>query len=91
LPPKSPQKATAFIVDAVWIPTPKNAREITNRDESKYEDGYDLDGAIGPFLDAIADQTTKSVLDEDDALPASMVEGGRGWQIQLRWERSHGT
>ena len=37
-----------------------------------------MDGAIGPFLDAIADQTTKSVLDEDDALPASMVEGGEG-------------
>ena len=90
LPPKSPQKDAAFILDAVGIPTPKNAREITNRDESKYEDGYDSDGAIGPFLDAIADQTTKSVLDEDDALPASMLEGG-GWQIQLCWERSHGT
>ena len=91
MPPKSPQKDAAFILDAVGIPTPKNAREITNRDESKYEDGYDSDEAIGPFLGAIADQTAKSVLNEDDALPASMVEGGMGWQIQLHWERSHGT
>jgi len=86
LPPKSPQKDEKFIVHAVGIPTPKNAREITNRDESKYEDGYDSDGAIGPFLDAIADQTMKSVLDEDDALPASMLEGGEGMADPIRPE-----
>ena len=47
-----------------------------NWDKSKYEDRNDVYGSIGPFLDAIADQTRKSVLDEDDALPASMLEGG---------------
>jgi hypothetical protein len=79
-----------FLVHAVGIPTPNNVQEITNRDESKYEDRYNLDGAIGPFLDAIADQTMKSVLDEDDALPTSMLEGGRGWQIQFGQGRSLG-
>ena len=84
LPPKSPQKNTAFMVDAVGIPTSKNAREIMKWDESKYNDGYDSDGAMVPFLDAIADQTKKSVLDEDDALPASMLDGEEGLAYLVR-------
>ena len=46
LPPKSPQKATAFILDVIGIPMPKYRWEIMNQDERKYKDRYNSDEAI---------------------------------------------
>ena len=51
----SPAKNPGFSVEPVGIPTSKPPRKIKNVDESKWEEGYDSDGEIGPFLDAVAD------------------------------------
>ena len=45
MPPESPYR----ISDTPGIPDPKPIREILNKDEKKYEDGYDTDGEKGPF------------------------------------------
>ena len=59
------------------IPTSKPPRKIKNVDESKWEEGYDSDGEIGPFLDAVAGETTRGVEEEDEGfVPASMVRDG---------------
>ncbi len=77
MPPPSPAKTARFFVEDVRIPTSKPPRKIKNLDESKWEEGYDSDGELGPFLDAIANQTTAGVEEEDEGfLPASMVGGG---------------
>mmetsp|Transcript_27858 Transcript_27858/g.55792 ORF Transcript_27858/g.55792 Transcript_27858/m.55792 type:complete len:143 (+) Transcript_27858:492-920(+) len=42
------------------------------------EEGYDSDGELGPFLDAVVDQGGVDVEGEDDGLPDSMVVVGSG-------------
>ena len=76
MPPLSPTKPYGFEVEAVGIPTSSQRRIIVNRDENKYEQGYDSDGEIGPFLDAVAGQKIMDVEEEDKGLPLSM--GGDG-------------
>ena len=74
LPPESPYKCPA----AVGIPDPRPARVLANKDKDKYDEGYDFDGVIGPFLDAVEKETTAGVEieDVDKGLPMSM--GGDG-------------
>ena len=74
LPPDSPYKCPA----AVGIPDPSTARVLKNKDEKKYDEGYDSDGEIGPFFDAIADEIRAGVEieDVDEGLPTTM--GGDG-------------
>ena len=77
MPPRSPKKRRAFVVEAVGIPTRVSSRIINNIDESMYEKGYDSDGAIGPFMDAVQNEKRMEVEDEDEqdgVLPASMVD-----------------
>eukprot|EP00566_Odontella_aurita_P025038 CAMPEP_0113569148 /NCGR_PEP_ID=MMETSP0015_2-20120614/24244_1 /TAXON_ID=2838 /ORGANISM="Odontella" /LENGTH=107 /DNA_ID=CAMNT_0000471769 /DNA_START=156 /DNA_END=476 /DNA_ORIENTATION=- /assembly_acc=CAM_ASM_000160 len=77
MPPPSPTNTARFSVEPVGIPTSKPPRKIKNLDESTWEDGYDSDGELGPFLDAVAGQTTRGVEEEDEGfIPASM--GGDG-------------
>ena len=75
LPPFSPASEAPFTINAVGIPTSENARETKNRDEKTYDDGYDSDGQLGPFLDAIANEPDITEDDEDGDLPPSMVDG----------------
>ena len=60
------------------IPNSNPCRIIANTDENKYEEGYDSDGAIGPFYDAVAGEVDIDAFvdDVDLGLPESM--GGDG-------------
>lgn len=78
MPPPSPCRPANFAVGAVGIPTSKPSRKIKNVDENKWEEGYDSDGELGPFLDAVVDQGGVDVEGEDDGLPDSMVVVGSG-------------
>ena len=40
-----------------------------------YENGYDSDGEIGPFLDAVEGERVWDEVDEDGDLPAGMCAG----------------
>jgi len=78
LPPESPKKRRANVVGDVGIPTQKTKRVITNIDENKWEEGYDSDGARGPFYDAVEDEATNGVEEEDEEeglIPPSMLGG----------------
>ena len=74
MPPESPYKIT----DEPGINEPPPARVISNADDDKYEEGYDSEGEIGPFFDAVADEIEANVEveDEDAGLPTTM--GGDG-------------
>eukprot|EP00974_Lingulodinium_polyedra_P134135 11228283-Lingulodinium_polyedra.AAC.2 len=48
------------------------------RSDGPWEEGYDSDGELGPFLDAVVDQGGVDVEGEDDGLPDSMVVVGSG-------------
>ena len=73
MPPPSPAK---FSVEAVGIPTCTPARKIKNLNEKSYEKGYDSDGEIGPFFDAVENESRVGVEEEDHGfIPDSMVTG----------------
>jgi hypothetical protein len=78
MPPPSPSRLANFAVGAVGIPTSQPPRKIKNVDENKWEEGYDSDGELGPFLDAVANQGTVDVEGEDNELPDSMMGVGSG-------------
>ena len=84
LPPPSPKKSPHFYVEAVGIPTSKRHRNITNCNESTYNDGYDSDGNVGPFLDAIMNESDRTEEDEDEDLPASMLAGAHAQEGEVR-------
>ena len=57
MPPSSPFKKDdnlPFALNAVGIPTSKTSLKIKNIDVTLYEEGYDSDGDMRPFYDAIA-------------------------------------
>ena len=57
MPPLSTKKKDdnlPFALNAVGIPTSKPSRKIKNMDVTSYEEGYDSDGEMGPFYDAVA-------------------------------------
>ena len=90
MPPPSPCRQQNFPVGAVGIPTSQQPRKINNIDENKWEEGYDSDGEIGPFLDAVEDQGGVDVEGEDDELPNSMVAGGgSGNTTTIKWGALH--
>jgi len=79
LPPESPYKESPHeTTEAVGIPNSNPCRIIANTDENKYEEGYDSDGALGPFYDAVAGEVDIDAFvdDVDLGLPESM--GGDG-------------
>ena len=86
LPPPSPEKSPHFYVEAVGIPTSKRHRNITNRNELTYNDGYDSDGNVGPFLDAIMNESDRTEEEEDDDLPASMLAGAHAQEGEVHDE-----
>ncbi len=61
-------------VETVGIPTAPSLRKISNTNDDLYENGYDSDGAIGPFFDGVQDEMDEEVMleKEDEALPTSM-------------------
>ena len=66
----------AFVVGPAGIPTSKPSQIIVNTDESKFEQGYDSDSDIGPFMNAVTDDQGIGAEDDDEqegVLPASMV------------------
>ena len=79
LPPESPYQSPYKCPPAVGIPDPKPARAIKNTDEDKFNEGYDSDGEIGPFFDAVEDEINADVEvdDVDDGLPTSMGSSRR--------------
>jgi hypothetical protein len=76
LPPPSPAKIDENLHTAVGIPTSKPARSITNLNENRWDEGYDSDGQIGPFFDAVAEEEDVDIAADDDNLPQSMLEEG---------------
>lgn len=75
LPPPSPEKLPHFYKEAVGIHTSNRHRIITNHDEWTYDDGNDLDRNVGPFIDAIMNESDQTEEDEDEDLQASMLAG----------------
>ena len=59
---------TEITNDEMGIPATPEQRSLTLFDESDNEDGYDSDGCIGPFFDAVKD--------EDDLINDDEVEVG---------------
>ena len=53
MPPLSPCVDADFARVSVGIPTSKPSRAITKINELTYENLYDLDGELGPFLDTV--------------------------------------
>ena len=53
MPPLSPCINADFARVSVGIPKSKPSRAITKINELTYENGYDSDGEIGPFLGAV--------------------------------------
>ena len=62
---------------ALGVPrTSKRAQTIDNISKSLWKDGYNSDGNIGPFSDAVLGMEDDDIEAEDAELPASMLEGG---------------
>ena len=64
MPPSSPQKKKdnlPFALKAVGIPTSKRSRKIKSIDVTSYEEGYDSDGEMGPFYDAVAGKCNECI------------------------------
>ena len=53
MPPLSPCVNADFARVSVGIPKSKPSRAITTINELTYENGYDSDSDLGPFLDAV--------------------------------------
>ena len=51
--PLSPCVETDFAQISVGIPKSKPSHAITKINELTYENGYNLDGDLGPFLDEV--------------------------------------
>ena len=60
---------------SVGIPKSKLSRAITKINELTYENGYDSDSEIGPFLDAVEGEREWDEVDEDGELPAGICAG----------------
>lgn len=73
MPPAKKAKSPSIAIEAVGIPTSGETRVIKNLDENKYDEGYDSDGEIGPFVDAIVNEPDRDVEDEDVDLPPTML------------------
>ena len=61
---------------AIGIPTSKTAQSIDTISESLWKDGYNSDGNIGPFSDAVLGVEDDDIKAKDAELSASMFEGG---------------
>ena len=74
LPPLLPHKLLSGVVG---IPDAGPSRVITKTEENKYEEGYDSNGEIGPFFDAVKNEINMDVdiEDCDEGLPVSMGVG----------------
>ena len=75
MPPLSPCVDADFSRVSVGIPKSKPSRAITKINELTYENGYDSDGELGPFLDAVEGEREWDEVDEDGELPDGMCAG----------------
>ena len=75
MPPLSLCVNTDFARVTVGIPKSKPSRTITKINELTYKNGYDLDGVLGTFLDAVERGREWDEADEDRELPAGMSSG----------------
>ena len=53
MPPLSPCLDAGFARVSVGIPKSKPSHAITKTNKLTYKNGYDSDGELGPFLDAV--------------------------------------
>ena len=58
--------------------TSKNQECFDNVGEARWADGSDSDGELGPFLDAVAGQTTRGVEEEEEGFVPASIGGGGG-------------
>ena len=65
MPSLSPCVDADFARVSVGIPKSKHSRVITKINKLTYENGYDLDGELGPFLDAVEGEREWDEVDED--------------------------
>ena len=56
MPPLPLYVDTDFARVSVGIPKSKPFRAITKINKLTYDNGYDLDGDLGPFLDAVEEE-----------------------------------
>ena len=75
MPPLSLCVDSDFAWFSVGIIQSKPSHAITKSNELTYMDGYDSDGDLGPFLDAIEGEKEWYEVDEDGELPAGMCDG----------------
>ena len=75
MPPLSPCIDADFSRVSVGIPKSKHSRTITKINELTYKNGYDLDGELGPFLDAVEGEREWDEFDEYGELNAGMCAG----------------
>ena len=82
MPSLSPCVDADFSRVSVEIPKSKPSRAITKINELTYENGYDLDGEIGPFLGAVEGEREWDEVDEDGELPADMCAGSDSGAVE---------
>ena len=51
-------------VNSSGTPTVPGLRQFTNLDQTVYVNGYDIDGNIGPFLDALEEEGDQDYVQE---------------------------
>ena len=75
MPPLSPCVHADFARVSVCIPKSKPSRAITNIKKLAYENGYDSDGKLGQFLDAIEGEREWDGVYKDREFPSGMCAG----------------
>ena len=75
MPPLSLCVDTDFAQASVGIPKSKPSRAITKINELTYENQYDLDGELGPFLNAVEGERECYEVDEDGEFPDVICAG----------------
>ena len=75
MPLLSPCVDTDFAQVSVGIPKSKPSCAIAKINKLMYENGYDLDRELGPFLDAVKGEREWYEVYENGKLPAGMCAG----------------
>ena len=60
---------------SVGIPTSKPSHAIIKTNELTYENGYNLDGELGPLIDVVEGEREWDEVDEYGELTAGMCDG----------------
>ena len=75
MPPLSPCVDADFAQVSLGIPKLKPSRAITKINKLTYENGYDLDGELGAFLDEVEGEREWDEVDEDGDFPSGICDG----------------